>query len=55
VNNLLDLIKEHIDHVESGAEDQVKEALKYFQNTKASVKVKSEQNDRYKEININIL
>ena len=44
-----------MDHIESGAEDQVKETLKYFQNTKQAVKFKQELNDRYKEINISIL
>jgi hypothetical protein len=41
---LTDLIKEHIDHIEGGTEDQVKEALKFFQNTKASIKLKGEEN-----------
>jgi len=49
------LIKEHIDHVESGAEDQVKDALKYFSNTKQAIKFKQEENERYKEINIQVL
>jgi hypothetical protein len=52
---LLDLIKEHIDHVESGAEDSVKEALRYFANTKAAVKHKQQDNARYAEINIDTI
>ena len=55
MNNLTDLIKEHIDNLEKGAEDQVKDALKYFQNTKAAIKLKSEETPRYKELNINFV
>lgn len=29
-----------MDHVENGAEDQIKEALKFLQNTKAAVKAR---------------
>lgn len=42
VNNLIDLIKEHVDHVESGAEDQTKDAIKYLRNTKAALKAKQD-------------
>ena len=46
---MTDLIKEHIDHIE-GSEDAVKEALRYFQNTKASIKFKGEENPKYREL-----
>lgn len=51
INHLIDLIKEHIDQSE-GAEDQIKDAVKFLNNTKAAIKLKSEENNRYKEINI---
>jgi len=34
------------------AEDQIKDALKYFANTKDAIKLKQNENDRYKEINV---
>lgn len=55
VNNLIDLIKETVEHIEGGAEDQVKDALKYLANTKAAVKLKQVENARYAEINVSNL
>jgi hypothetical protein len=51
INHLIDLIKEHIETVEGG-EEQIKDALKYFNNTKNAVKFKREENGRFKAINI---
>lgn len=34
------------------AEDQIKDALKYFSNTKDAICLKAKENDRYKEINV---
>jgi hypothetical protein len=51
INHLIDLIKEHIDQCEGG-EDQIKEALKFFNNTKQAIKFKQEENGKYKAINI---
>ena len=55
MNNLLDLIKEHIDHVEGGEQEQVKDALRYFANTKAAVKLKQQDHPKYNDININTI
>mmetsp|Transcript_43474 Transcript_43474/g.41925 ORF Transcript_43474/g.41925 Transcript_43474/m.41925 type:complete len:98 (+) Transcript_43474:2090-2383(+) len=51
INHLIDLIREHVDQCE-GSEDQIKEALTFFQNTKAAIKLKQEGNGRYKAINV---
>lgn len=48
---MIDLIKEHIDQCEGG-EDQIKDALKFFNNTKKAITTKQEENGRYKAINV---
>ena len=51
INHLIDLTKEHMDQSE-GAEDQIKDAVKYFNNTKQAIKLKSEEHPKYKDINL---
>ena len=53
INNLLDFIKEHIDGLED--KEAAKEGLQYFDNTKAAIKFKMEQNQdaRMKQIKLN--
>lgn len=51
INHLTDLIKEHIDQCEGG-EEQIKDALKFFNNTKNAIKFKRDENPKYKAINI---
>ncbi len=51
INHLIDLIREHVDQCEGG-EEQIRDALKYFNNTKKAIKFKQEENGRYKAINI---
>lgn len=56
INNLIDLIKEHIDSAQQSGDDQIKETLKYFKNTKDAVRARqNDQTPRYKAINISLL
>ena len=54
VNNLIDLIKEHIDQAQS--DDQMKEALKYLKNTKEAIRARqNDQTPKYKALNISLI
>lgn len=55
INNLIDLIKEHIDHIEGGAEDQIKDAMKFLQNTKIAIKNRQDEQPKYKALNIQLI
>jgi hypothetical protein len=50
INNLADLIKEHVDQIDD--HEVIKESMKYLENTRAAVALKSESNQRFKDINI---
>lgn len=50
INNLMDFIKEHVDGLED--RDSAKDGLKFFENTKKSIAVKAETNERLKMIKI---
>merc|ERR1719263_1185685 len=50
VNNLIDFIKEHIDGLED--RDAAKEGMTYWENTKKSVRLKAETNERMKMIKV---
>ena len=50
INNLMDFIKEHVDGLED--RDAAKDGLKYLENTKKSIAVKAETNERLKQIKL---
>lgn len=50
INNLGDLIKEHIDQIDD--QEVIKDALKYLENTKAAVELKGAEDARYKDLNL---
>ena len=50
VNHLIDLIKEHVDQIED--QEQIKEAVNFFNNTKEAVKIKAETIEKYKAIKL---
>lgn len=50
INNLMEFIKEQIDGLED--REAAKIGIKYFENTKNSVKLKAETNERMKMIKI---
>ena len=50
INNLMDLIKEHIDQVED--QEQIKDAIKFLNNTKEAVKEKKVKDPRFAAINL---
>jgi len=50
INNLIDFIKDQIDGLED--KESAAQGLQYFENTKKSIKFKSETNERIKMIKI---
>jgi hypothetical protein len=50
INNLIDFIKDQIDGLED--KESAAQGLQYFENTKKSIKFKSETNERLKMIKI---
>ena len=50
INNLSDLIKEHIDQIDD--QEIIKDAMKYLQNTKEAMELKAQENDKFKELNL---
>lgn len=50
INNLSDLIKEHIDQIDD--QEIIKDAMKYLANTKEAMELKSAQNEKFKELNL---
>jgi hypothetical protein len=50
INNLIDFIKDQIDGLED--KESASQGLQYFENTKKSIKFKSETNERLKMIKI---
>jgi hypothetical protein len=56
VNNLIELIKEHIDQ-SSGDDAQMKDALKYLKNTKEAMKARTlgDHAQKYKDLKLSII
>lgn len=56
INNLIELIKEHIDQSQ-GDDQQMKDALKYLKNTKEAMKARTlgDQAQKYKDLKLAII